>query len=112
MLIYPGDFDPSGEDIERDFLERAGCFDEAIRVALNSEQVEKYDLPPQMGKTTDSRAAAFVARHGRLVQVELDALSPDVLRELYTKTIRRFWDKSIYEDVLDAERAEREDLRA
>lgn len=27
-LIYAGDFDPSGEDIDRDFLERAGCFDQ------------------------------------------------------------------------------------
>src|SRR5215207_143693 len=44
------------------------------RIALTSEQVEEHDLPPQPGKTTDARSAAFALRHGRLVQVELDAL--------------------------------------
>ncbi|MBM3147242.1 MAG: hypothetical protein FJ000_05020, partial [Actinobacteria bacterium] len=34
VLLYAGDFDPSGEDIPRDFAERAGCFDEVHRVAL------------------------------------------------------------------------------
>jgi hypothetical protein len=36
-----------------------------------------------VGKATDSRAAAFKARHGRLVQVELEALAPDDLRQLF-----------------------------
>ncbi len=110
VLIYAGDFDPSGEDIERDFRERARCFDNAVRVALNAEQVEEFDLPPQMGKATDSRAAAFVARHGRLVQVELDALPPDVLRHLYTEAVQRFWDMSAYQQVVEQERADLREL--
>lgn len=48
--IYAGDFDPSGEDIERDFLVRAACFAETVRVALDWDQVEEFDLPPQEGK--------------------------------------------------------------
>ncbi len=107
VLIYAGDFDPSGEDIERDFVERTGCFDEVVRVALTAEQVEAYGLPPLPGKATDARAAAFEARHGRLVQVELDALSPDVLRELYKKALGRFWAVSAYERALGRERDER-----
>ena len=79
MLIYAGDHDPSGEDIDRDFLERTDCFDEVVRVALTAEQVAAYGLPPQPGKATDSRAAGFVERHGRLVRVELDALDPNAL---------------------------------
>ena len=112
ILIYAGDFDPSGEDIQRDFCKRAGCFAGVTRVALNAEQVEQYNLPPQMGKTTDTRAAGFVARHGRLVQVELDALPPDVLRSQYAEAVDRFYDLSKLEIVLDQEKEERQALSA
>ena len=110
VLIYAGDFDPSGEDIQRDFLERAGCFDEVVRVALTPEQIEEYELPEQMGKATDSRAGGFVARHGKLVQVELDALPPDVLRHVYSEAIGRFWDDDAYAAVLEREVDESESL--
>jgi hypothetical protein len=108
----PGDFDPSGEDIDRDFIARADCFTKTIRVALNAEQVTEYDLSPAMGKSTDSRARAFTARHGRLVQVELDALPPDVLRGLFEDALEDLWDVSAYEAVLEQEDAERKRLWA
>jgi hypothetical protein len=111
VLIYAGDFDPSGEDIERDFHERTNfCFDESVRVALTAKQVEQYGLPPQMGKASDTRAGRFVARHGRLVQVELDALPPDRLRALYREAIGRFWDESTFEEVRRVEERERAKL--
>jgi hypothetical protein len=110
VLIYAGDFDPSGEDIDRDFEERADCFDDVIRVALDAEQVESYGLPAAPGKTTDSRAAAFEARHGALVQVELDALDPNDLRRLYQDAIDNFWDLSVYDEVVAAEVRERAEL--
>jgi hypothetical protein len=111
VLIYAGDFDPSGEDIDRDFEERTkGCFDEVIRIALSPKQVELYQLPPQPGKASDTRAGRFVARHGQLIQVELDALPPDVLRGLYQEAINRFWDRSKYEAILEREERERQAL--
>jgi hypothetical protein len=111
VLIYAGDFDPSGEDIDRDFTERTnGCFDEVRRIALNPDQIATYNLPPQPGKTSDTRAGSFVARHGMLVQVELDALPPDILRGLYQDAIERLWDRSTYEAVLEREEREREAL--
>ena len=106
-LIYSGDFDPSGEDIDRDFLARTQCFDHVVRVALTDEQVDDYRLPPQPGKKTDTRGASFVARHGRLVQVELDALPPDTLQDLYAQAIAQFFDRSVYESCLHKEREER-----
>jgi hypothetical protein len=111
VLIYAGDCDPSGEDIDRDFLARSACFDEVVRIALTAEQVATYNLPPQPGKLTDSRAGAFIARHGALMQVELDALAPDTLRDLYRDAIADFWDTSAYAAALDRERAERARLR-
>jgi hypothetical protein len=110
VLLYAGDHDPSGEDIDRDFLLRTGCFDQVERVALTAEQVQAYQLPPQPGKTTDSRAAGFVARHGRLVQVELDALAPDDLQALYLRAIGRYWDASVHQAALEREAQERERL--
>lgn len=111
LLIYAGDFDPSGEDIQRDFRDRADCFEEVIRVALTPEQIEEYRLPEQMGKATDSRAARFIATHGKLVQVELDALPPEVLRDLFHEAIDPHWDTSVYERVMRREAKERGTLR-
>jgi hypothetical protein len=111
ILIYAGDFDPSGEDIDRDFLARTEVFSEVVRVALNGDQVQQYNLPEQMGKTTDSRARGFVERHGRLVQVELDALPPDILRDLFQTAIDLHWDTSAFKRVLRREKNERAALR-
>jgi hypothetical protein len=112
VLLYAGDFDPSGEDIDRDFVARTDCWAKVVRVALTVEQVTQYRLPPNPGKATDSRAAGFVARHGELVQVEIDALSPETLRALFAEAIAGYWDESACAAVLEQERAERELLRA
>jgi hypothetical protein len=110
VLLYAGDHDPSGHDIDRDLVERTDCWAEVVRIALNADQVEEYDLPPMPGKTTDSRAVKFMERFGELVQVELDALDPDDLRALYQAEIDRFWDTSAYEAVLTREESERDEL--
>jgi hypothetical protein len=109
ILIYGGDFDPSGEDILRDFTSRAGCFDEIHRIALNFEQVEEFDLPPLPGKGSDSRSEGFIAKYGELMQVELDALPPDVLQRLYQEKFDEYWDYSAESEVLEQEE---KDLRA
>lgn len=110
VLIYAGDFDPSGEDIDRDFEKRTACWDCVHRVALLPEQINQYNLPPAMGKASDSRAKDFVAKHGRLIQVELDALPPPTLRGLYAEVIDRYWDNEQYELVMAQEKEERESL--
>lgn len=110
VFIYAGDFDPSGEDIDRDFLGRVGAFDHYVRVALSSELVLEHDLPPAMGKATDSRASSFMAKHGELVQVELDALPPDTLRQLYQDAIGGYWDPEPWEAAIALEKEERDSL--
>jgi hypothetical protein len=113
VLLYAGDFDPSGEDIDRDFTERSnGAFDEVVRVALSAEQVESYGLPENPGKTTDARAGGFVARHGRLVQVELDALDPVDLQQLYADAIEDYWDDEIAVEVIARENEDVSQLEA
>ena len=110
ILLYAGDFDPSGEDIDRDLIARTGCWTKVHRIGLTAAQVEQYELPENPGKATDSRAAGFVERHGRLVQVELDALPPETLRQLYTDALAQYWDTPAFEAVLRAEDEHRLEL--
>lgn len=104
LLLYAGDFDASGVDIDRDFEDRTDIFDEVFRVALNSKQIDEYKLPPMPGKHTDSRSASFILAHGDLIQVELDALPPEELRKLYQTALDRYWDGDAYKETLKRER--------
>ena len=116
VMLYAGDFDPTGEDIDRNFkaqMERRGLeLAETVRVALTNDQVQEYNLPEAPGKSSDSRANGFHARHGKLVQVELEALDPAQLRQLYQDAIEPHWDTSAYEAVLELEEIERGELTA
>lgn len=111
VLIYGGDFDPSGMDIQRDFVSRTACWESVRRVALSWDLVEEFDLPPLPGKATDSRAARFELEHGQLVQVELDALPPDELRSLYEREFAMWWDDDAYELIMAQEARDRARLR-
>jgi hypothetical protein len=116
VLVYAGDHDPSGEDIDRDFIQRVGAFDKVIRVALSPEQVTEYNLPenptPEVEAKLrrDPRGAAFEQRHGSLVQFEVDALDPEVLRDLYRNALNLFWDEEAFEEVLEREEREKAGL--
>lgn len=112
LLLYAGDFDASGVDIDRDFIERADCFDKVTRVALNQRLIDKHDLPPMPGKESDSRSARFKLQHGELIQVELDALPPEELRKLYQKQIDKHWDVPRWEASMKQEARERKSALA
>ena len=92
-VLYFGDFDPSGEDMVRSLRERLRffqCWPEVVKVALTAEDVDRYHLPPDFTKRTDTRRDAFVARYGD-VSVELDALPLDVLQSSYKTRCGRGW---------------------
>lgn len=103
VILYVGDHDPSGEDMVRDVRERLvefGCPDwlDVRKVALTMAQVEEYNPPPNPAKMSDSRAAAYVEKHGTS-SWEVDALPPDALDVLLRKTINSYVDK----DKMDAQ---------
>lgn len=98
VIIYVGDHDPSGEDMVRDVRERLVEFGvpdwlDVRKVALTMAQVEEYDPPPNPAKMSDSRAAAYVEKHGES-SWEVDALPPDALDVLLRKTINSYVDKA------------------
>ena len=81
-VCYFGDFDPSGEDMVRSLRERLADLSSRptlVKSALLFEDIERYRLPPDFTKATDTRRSAFVAKWGD-VSVELDALPIEVLQ--------------------------------
>ena len=111
--IYLGDHDPSGYDIERNARRRFGdAFVDWTSVAINVEVIDRYGLPENPGKETDSRAKQFIERFGCLTQVELEALDPGDLRELIRHAIGRYWDVSRYQASLVREAADQAALQA
>lgn len=98
VIFHFGDHDPSGMDMTRDVTDRLEIFSEGTvrvdRLALNMDQVEKYQPPPNPAKITDSRAAKYIEIHGD-ESWELDALDPKTLAALIEKAIKsvRDWEK-------------------
>ena len=90
VVLYFGDFDPSGIDIERDLSDRLSKYDAGNftvkRVALTEDQITKYDLPPMPVKTSDARSYAFLEAYGNK-SVELDALDPNTLKFMVAQSI-------------------------
>jgi hypothetical protein len=106
VILHFGDHDPSGVDMTRDITDRLELFMgglEVKRLALNMEQVEEHEPPPNPAKITDSRASNYISIYGD-ESWELDALEPDVLAGL----VRDFVEE-VRDDDLWAAAVERED---
>ena len=114
VVLYFGDYDPSGLDIERDLnrrLLRYGAPDLTVkRVALTLDQIREYELPPMMAKGSDPRLARFVADTGGTDVVELDAIEPDALTDLIVEAIQEHLDKDLWAERLEEIRTEKEAL--
>ncbi len=102
--LYAGSFDASSEAVERDFLKRCGVtWDDWQRVVLTERQVAEYELPENTSTRSDSNKAKVVPRYGRNVQVEVDALDPAVMRQLFADAIASYWDPVAHAAVLERE---------
>lgn len=107
-VLYFGDFDPSGEDMVRSLGKRLAFFEtspEIVKCALTPEDVERYNLPPDCTKKTDSRRAKFIAKYGDRC-VELDALPLTVLRERITTEVEARMDLGALQEVRRQEKSE------
>jgi hypothetical protein len=105
VIVHLGDHDPSGIDMTRDIDDRQDLFGCPIilkRIALNMDQVEQYDPPPNPAKLSDTRAEGYIQEFGNS-SWELDALEPRVLSRLIRETVEGYRDDEIYQDVIDRE---------
>lgn len=98
VIFHFGDHDPSGKDMTRDIEDRLALFMggvEVKRLALNMEQIEEYEPPPNPAKTTDSRASAYIAEFGG-ESWELDALEPSVIAGLIRTQVERLQNAELW----------------
>lgn len=94
-----GDFDFSAEDIERDWVERTGCWSSVTWVLLTYGQMRAYGLLATEGKSGDPRCPAFARRYGfditRPVQWEVEALDPAELQRLVLAAVDPYIDRDV-----------------
>lgn len=111
VILYFGDFDPSGQDIERNIRDKLndtfGVDVEVDRVALTRAQIDEHELPPQPAKSSDSRYEDFVEEHGDIA-VELDALPPEELREMVRDAVSEHFDEDAHQETLYKQKHDRE----
>lgn len=106
LVIHLGDHDPSGKDMTRDIEDRLALFAgypiEVHRIALNMEQIEEYQPPPNPAKLTDSRATRYIEEFGD-ESWELDALEPTVISELIRERVLEVRDEALWEAAVERE---------
>lgn len=105
VILHLGDHDPSGLDMTRDITDRLTMFcethGEAVpmikRIALNMDQIEKYNPPPNPAKLSDCRAQKYIEEYGD-ESWELDALNPKVITDLLAEEIESFIDPEPFDE--------------
>jgi hypothetical protein len=93
IVLYVGDFDPSGlfmsaEDLPTRLAEYGGEHVTVRRIALTQQQVRGLPSFPATDKRKDPRYQWFVASHGTRCW-EIDALDPNDLRDCVEKAIKK-----------------------
>jgi len=139
VVIHLGDHDPSGIDMSRDIEDRLRMFiaqdqfgappasstddykdaylldtEDVLtieRIALNMDQVLRYDPPPNPTKITDSRAGGYINRFGQS-SWELDALEPQTLIDLIQDAVDSHKDPELWDEAVAAEEGQRAVLTA
>lgn len=107
LILHLGDHDPSGIDMTRDIGDRLSLFAdrpiEVKRIALNMDQIDELNPPPNPAKQTDSRFEAYAERFGVDESWELDAVRPEDLIELIDQEIRTYVDYNTWAEQVAAE---------
>lgn len=117
ILFHLGDHDPSGMHMTVDNEKRTNLFSsyaqadgvEVRRLALNMDQVDQYDPPPNPAKFSDPRASGYVAEFGS-TSWELDALEPSVIEALITDAVKPLIDQDRWDEVEEEEGEKRKIL--
>jgi len=127
-LLYAGDHDPSGLDMVRDIQERVIEFltrghdaeyfttvpiveyFQIVPLALNMIQIRQYNPPPNPAKIKDPRATWYIEKYGNS-SWELDALRPEVLRDIVEHGIQENLDVDKYNAWIEREKPLKQKLQ-
>ena len=99
MNLYTfSDYDKSGYKIESNFISQCKQlginYDSIERIALTESLINEYNLPINPEKTTP-----FKIKEQLKGNVELDALEPNILKELVKKVVKKNYDKSMFQKI-------------
>jgi hypothetical protein len=113
-VLYFGDHDPSGLDMDRDVQERIALFSGRSvafeRLALKYAQVQVLNPPENPAKVTDSRAKQYIKMYGAS-SWELDAIEPKELARLVEAAVVNLRDDALWQDALDKENEMKDELK-
>lgn len=84
---------------------------EVNRIALNEDQIQMYQPPPNPAKLTDSRASAYIDRYGG-ESWELDALDPKTMSALIERIVLEYRHEDAWETMMERRDDARATLRA
>lgn len=121
LILHLGDHDPSGIHMTEDIRSRLEMFISGNlhrrcpefhveRIALNMDQIQQYNPPPNPAKLSDARAQDYVDRFG-YESWELDALEPSVINDLIEAEISNKIDCHAWGAMMDKEADDRERLK-
>jgi hypothetical protein len=118
IVLYFGDYDPSGQDIQRDLEERLTTYGaknfKVIRIALTKEQITQYNLPP---RPEDAETIAKLLRdprtktYGMEYACELDALEPTTLQHIIRTAILNQIDLEKWNQTIQQIKEEQQKLK-
>jgi hypothetical protein len=114
-VLYLGDHDPSGLDMDRDILDRLSLFSSEViysvkRLALTWGQIEEYQPPENPAKMKDTRAKAYVMEFGDS-SWELDAMEPALLASLVRDTVYEIRDEELWDEAVEREEEMKAELQ-
>jgi hypothetical protein len=124
VVLFAGDFDPSGEEIGESLVKRLNEIREYVdfpvpefrlrRIALTPDQIRTYDLPRNLLKTSDPRTGKHRLKYGKAAEhaTELDALPPNVLEDIFREAIEEEVDQDHFEEAVAREAKERAEVGA
>ena len=108
VVIYIGDYDPSGvlidQDIERKMRSHLHCPLDFKRIAINQNQIDLYGLPAKPRKTTDRR------RLDIQTTVEAEAMPAGTLRGILRSAVEHYLPAGALKAAKVAEESEKQTL--
>jgi hypothetical protein len=115
IVLYAGDYDPSGlfmseEDLPNRFVKYEGDHVTLKRIALTREHVRGLPSFPATDKRKDPRFRWFVSNYGKRCW-ELDAMDPNDLRACVKREIKKLIEPVAWKHCETINKAEQESLR-
>lgn len=108
-IIYAGDHDPDGIEMPKSLVKYMeadlGTKPRIIRAAVNTEQIERFNLIPDMrAKDTSTRFPEYIKETGKAEAWEIDSMDPDILISEMLKACKSIIDTNVFNAAMEQEK--------